>query len=344
MEWQPQPQPELVGVAPMTTVLLHCADLLGAYDLAGCRMHALTVHHSDPRHPGPVQALAIVDVLLASEKRLRHGHRDWYSILQVRATSRPEVVRAQFARLVHLLDPTKNKFPFAEYAVGLVVNAYRVLSDPAAKAKYDAEVAPPATFNTVCPYCYYIFVYKITYKDRCLRCQSCRRAFHAVAVDGPLPEIITIVGADGRVEEGYCCRLAGFHLQYQLNPDVLEAEKSGDAPFVKVPSMEEEVVRRQGGLGGSNGAGGAVRVEVPKDEQRPRKMRVKTTAKTTKKMMGRGVGNPILAPQPQTNNDADGIVSEVKDGDGDGFEDDFKFTFEGDDIFVECFSGSQMVL
>lgn len=331
MGWQPQRR-DAADVDLMPTALRHCADLLSLRDFASCRIHALAARNLDPHHPGPVQAHAIAEVL-AAEKRLRHGHRDWYAILQVETNSQPEVVRARFTKLLHLLNPTRNKFPFCEEAAGLVITAWRILSDPAAKAKYDAEVATPATFHTVCPYCYYIFEYEIVYKDHCLRCRSCRRAFHAAEVSAPLPKIVKVVGAGGRLEEGYYCRLALFPLQFRLNPDV--SRVSGESPFVDITSNKE--VKGHFCGNNSNGVDGEVRVEVPKEEERPRKMRVKTTAKNTKKIMGRGVGNPVPFPKPQANNDPiNGISSKIGDG---NVGNDLAFTFEGDDIFVGYFGG-----
>lgn len=332
MECQPQRR-DAADVDLMATALRHCADLLSLRDLASCHIHALAARNLDPHHPGPAQALAIAEVLAAG-KHLRNGHPDWYAVLQVEKNSQPDVVRAHFMKLFHLLNPTRNKFPFSGDATGIVMTAWRILSDPAAKAKYDAEVATPATFYTVCPYCYYIFQYEIVYRDHCLRCQSCRRAFHAAEVNAPLPKIVKFVGAGGRLEEGYHCRLACFRLQFQLNPDVSRVKKSGDCPLVNIPSNKEV----EGHFCGNNsdGMNGELRIEVPKEEERPRKkMRTKTTAKNTKKIMGRGVGNSVPFPKPEANNGAnDGIGSKVGDG---SVDEDLQFTFVGNDIFVGCF-------
>lgn len=76
------------------------------------------------------------------------------------------------------------------------------------------------TFWTICPYCYYIYEYKIEYFDCCLRCQNCERAFHAVAIDGPLPQTTLV---EGKEQYNVCLRL--FQICYSDEPVAVVIDK-----------------------------------------------------------------------------------------------------------------------
>ncbi|KAK8930535.1 hypothetical protein KSP39_PZI016986 [Platanthera zijinensis] len=178
--------------------LLEIADKrLVARDLVGSKRFAERALESDPLLDDVDQILAVVDVLLASQRRI-NNQPDWYSILQLphpSSTSSASVdhgidIKIKYRHLALLLDPNRNKFLYADAALRAVSEAYAFLSDPAKKSLFDAELPrndPPVSvpapvdlsFWTSCPACCHVFEYERAYIDRTLRCQICMRPFHA---------------------------------------------------------------------------------------------------------------------------------------------------------------------
>jgi len=64
-----------------------------------------------------------------------------YEVLQVSAKASPEVVQAAYRVLARLYHPDVNDSPNAARMMRQVNAAYRVLSDPERRAKYDAQRA-----------------------------------------------------------------------------------------------------------------------------------------------------------------------------------------------------------
>ncbi|KAF3439214.1 hypothetical protein FNV43_RR17489 [Rhamnella rubrinervis] len=187
-------------------------------DFDGCRKYALEARNFDPNNANVDQILAIADVLLAGEYRLRNHHHDWYAILQLRRhdSGNRKLVFAQFQKLVALVKPSQNGFAFSEEAFKLVCDAWGVLSNPVKRTQYENYISneqEPArqkeleqeskdidqddkgsggneTFWTVCACCYCMYEYEKVYEECCLRCQNCRKPFHGVAIKAPSPEII----------------------------------------------------------------------------------------------------------------------------------------------------------
>ncbi|KAK3033775.1 hypothetical protein RJ639_034217 [Escallonia herrerae] len=115
--------------------------LLQNKDLNGSRDFAVLAQETEPLLDGSDQILAVVDVLLAAEKRINNNHLDWYGILQPdRRTDDLETVKKQYRRLALLLHPDKNKFPFADAVFKLVADSWAVLSNQTRKSSYDVEV------------------------------------------------------------------------------------------------------------------------------------------------------------------------------------------------------------
>lgn len=272
------------------------AKLLNGRDLLGSKTFALRAREADPSNPLADQILAVVDTLIASEKRVINAtNYDWYSILQLPHLSRDlDVIADQYGRLMMLLNPDHNGLPYADFALRLVVDAWSVLSDAGKKFIYDSELSvffqrnstfqvdqtpepvrvdsastflffqqppqpqsqqwqtqpepqrlnraseqqiPPQpqnqqqptnnldagkdsgnvnnddcdddgdgdeeeeieSFWTTCPYCYYTYEYPKTFQDCTLRCQNCRRAFHALQIPNP-PQITRRMK-----ETTFCC-------------------------------------------------------------------------------------------------------------------------------------------
>lgn len=114
--------------------------LLQNRDLNGSRDFAVLAQETEPLLDGSDQILAVVDVLLAAERRI-NNHHDWYGILQVDTRcDDQELIKRQYRRLALLLHPDKNKFAFADQAFKLVAQAWAVLSDSIKKPLYDNEL------------------------------------------------------------------------------------------------------------------------------------------------------------------------------------------------------------
>ncbi|TKY56331.1 DnaJ-like subfamily B member 12 [Spatholobus suberectus] len=115
--------------------------LLQNRDLMGSREFAILAQETEPLLEGSDQILAIVDVLLAADKRV-NNHPDWYAVLQVdRRSDDLDLIKKQYRRLALLLHPDKSRFHFADHAFKLVADAWALLSDPVKKAVYDKELS-----------------------------------------------------------------------------------------------------------------------------------------------------------------------------------------------------------
>jgi hypothetical protein len=117
--------------------------LLQAKDFPGSRDFAVLAQETDPLLDGPDQILAVVDVLIASQKRI-NNHPDYYALLQINYNNNNhknlELIKKHYRRLAFLLHPDKNPFAFAEAAFRLVAEAWAVLSDPVKKLSFDNEL------------------------------------------------------------------------------------------------------------------------------------------------------------------------------------------------------------
>ncbi|KAL2936763.1 DnaJ-like protein subfamily B member 12 [Bienertia sinuspersici] len=119
------------------------AKLMAARDLIGSKTFAIRARDADPNNGVSEQILAVVDTVLAGEKRVNASQQpDWYSILQLPKLVRdPDLIADHYRRLVFCLNPERNSFPYADYALQLVMDAWSVLSDPTKKWLFDNELA-----------------------------------------------------------------------------------------------------------------------------------------------------------------------------------------------------------
>lgn len=117
--------------------------LLSARDLMGSKSFATRARDSDPTLSPADQILAVVDTLLAGDRRIGNNQQDWYAILRLTPQQgrESEVIAGQYRNLAIILNPQKNKFPFADQAFRLVVDAWSVLSNPTRKSLYDKEIS-----------------------------------------------------------------------------------------------------------------------------------------------------------------------------------------------------------
>ncbi|TQD93528.1 hypothetical protein C1H46_020875 [Malus baccata] len=118
--------------------------LLSAHDLQGTKTFAIRARETDPRLEATDQIIAVADTLLAAESQINSQNQqpDWYAILQLaQYTQNLEIVATQYRRLALLLNPHRNRFPYADHAFRLVSEAWNVLSNPNKKAIYDHELS-----------------------------------------------------------------------------------------------------------------------------------------------------------------------------------------------------------
>ncbi|KAG6432998.1 hypothetical protein SASPL_104600 [Salvia splendens] len=117
--------------------------LLSARDLMGSKSFATRARDSDPTLTPADQILAVVDTLLAGDRRIANNQEDWYAILRLTPQQgrELEVVASQYRSLAFVLNPQNNKFPFADQAFRLVVDAWSVLSNPTRRSLYDREIS-----------------------------------------------------------------------------------------------------------------------------------------------------------------------------------------------------------
>lgn len=125
--------------------------LLTNRDLVGSKSFATRAHDSDPTLLPADQILAIIDTLIAGDKRINNQHLDYYAILQIPSnqTHDSELIANQYRRLALLLNPQKNNFPFADHAFHLVMDAWSVLSNAFRRSVYDKEIGFFLNLNPV---------------------------------------------------------------------------------------------------------------------------------------------------------------------------------------------------
>ncbi|XP_074325022.1 uncharacterized protein LOC141661898 [Apium graveolens] len=107
-------------------------------DYDQCKLYASRVRESDMRRAQAEQILAIADTLDTCDKKRGKHHLDWYGLLKVENNCvDSELMESNYRRLIGLLDPRNNSFPFADNAFRLVKEAWNVLTNPATKFEYD---------------------------------------------------------------------------------------------------------------------------------------------------------------------------------------------------------------
>ncbi|KAL3843788.1 hypothetical protein ACJIZ3_001191 [Penstemon smallii] len=117
--------------------------LLSARDLMGSKSFATRARDADPTLSHADLILAVVDTLLAGDHRIGNNQHDLYAILRLTPLQGhdTELIANQYRSLALLLNPQNNRFPFADQAFRLVVEAWSLLSNPSRKSMYDKELA-----------------------------------------------------------------------------------------------------------------------------------------------------------------------------------------------------------
>lgn len=120
--------------------LVIAEKLLAGRDLVGSRTFAIRARESDPTLDVSDQILAVAETLIAGEKRIGNLY-DWYAILQLpHQTADLGLIATHYRQLAILLNPHRNRLPFADEAFKLVYDAWSVLLNPTEKSMYDNEL------------------------------------------------------------------------------------------------------------------------------------------------------------------------------------------------------------
>lgn len=159
-----------------------------------------------------------------------------------------------------------------------------------------------------------MYEYEKVYEEYCLRCQNCGRGFHGVAVNKPAKGVLVEEG-DGK-EQYYCC-WAYFPLGYGM----------GNGKNVNTSENQNDSVEVKNSGQGNVGSGGRSEPRNVKTKAgRITTKNVKTVARNTKKIMGRGMRS--------RRNEMGGVgfkIGEEMTGVGEGV---LEFYEGDDDVFV----------
>lgn len=127
--------------------LVIAEKLLAGRDLVGSRTFAIRARESDQTLDVSDQILAVVETLIAGEKRIGSLY-DWYAILQLpHQTADLGLIATHYRQLAILLNPHRNRLPFADEAFKLVYDAWSVLLNPTEKSMYDNELVMFAKYG-----------------------------------------------------------------------------------------------------------------------------------------------------------------------------------------------------
>lgn len=127
------------------------------------------------------------------------------------------------------------------------------------------------SFWTACSYCYYKFEYEKKYEECSLRCRNCRKGFHAVAVAPPSESLLAKYSSgNSSMGDKKETRRRGKGKRH----DVVEISDSDDEKKELGVKIEANKVKAEG----FNNSEGSVVMK-----------RLKSVARNTKKIAGRGI-------------------------------------------------------
>ncbi|KAJ4801719.1 DNAJ heat shock N-terminal domain-containing protein [Rhynchospora pubera] len=122
---------EAISAMEIAKKRLLCGDYAGAKEMG---LKAKKLFPLDN-----ISKFLVVCEVHCSAQLMSNGLYDWYKIIQVGPFSDEIIIRKQYRELVRLLHPDKNKFPGAEVAFKLVVEANNTLSNQAKRKIYDKK-------------------------------------------------------------------------------------------------------------------------------------------------------------------------------------------------------------
>ncbi|KAJ4722265.1 DnaJ domain containing protein [Melia azedarach] len=108
-------------------------------DFAGARKIALKAQQLYNELENISQMIMVCDVHCCAENKLLGNEMDWYGILQIEQTANEDMIKKQYRKFALQLHPDKNKFPGAEIAFKLIVEAQRVLLDKGKRSLHDLK-------------------------------------------------------------------------------------------------------------------------------------------------------------------------------------------------------------
>ncbi|CAK8544717.1 unnamed protein product [Lathyrus sativus] len=185
-------------------------------DFAGALKFASKARQLFPDTQNITQIITICEVHSAAQNKLFTSDMDWYGILLTEKFAEEATIKKQYRKLALLLHPDKNKSAGAEAAFKLIVEANRVLSDPAKRSLYNMKVsrlagikAPQAsshhhnsfhsqfrtqnsnlnqkeTFWTSCQHCNTKYEYYKNIINATLHCRQCFKLFKAHDIGSPV--------------------------------------------------------------------------------------------------------------------------------------------------------------
>lgn len=117
-------------------------------DYTGARTLLLQTLQTNPRLDGAVEMLAALEVLCAANRppspltaNRPPSPLNWYRVLQALPGDDAARIEARYRTLLDQLEPVRDSLPGADMALGLVSDAYEVLSDPEKRARFDSANA-----------------------------------------------------------------------------------------------------------------------------------------------------------------------------------------------------------
>ncbi|CAL5194680.1 unnamed protein product [Lathyrus oleraceus] len=185
-------------------------------DFAGALKFAMKARRLFPDTQNITQIITICEVHCAAQNKLSTSDMDWYGILLTEKFTEEATIKKQYRKLALLLHPDKNKSAGAEAAFKLIVEANRILSDPAKRSLYNMKVsrlagikAPQAsshhhnsfhsqfhtqssnlnqkeTFWTSCQHCNTKYEYYKNIINATLHCRQCFKLFKACDIGSPV--------------------------------------------------------------------------------------------------------------------------------------------------------------
>ncbi|XP_058752932.1 uncharacterized protein LOC131626127 [Vicia villosa] len=245
-------------------------------DFAGALKFAMKARRLFPDTQNITQIITICEVQCAAQNKISTSDMDWYGILLTDKFSEEAAIKKQYRKLALQLHPDKNKFAGAEAAFKLIVEANRVLSDPAKRSLYHMKIsrlagikAPQApshhhnsfhaqfhsqnsnsnkqeTFWTSCQHCNTKYEYYKNIINATLHCRQCLKLFKARDIGSP-------VAPSGHTSSFYRNKDIPNHV-----PPKEASQSNGGKPYGKgpedmfVPLRPESTTKHGAGEGASS--------------------------------------------------------------------------------------------
>ncbi|KAK4707754.1 hypothetical protein R3W88_028679 [Solanum pinnatisectum] len=196
-----------------------------------CRNYALKAIEIDSNQISPSQILAIANVLLLSTTI--NEDPNYYSILNLPLyTQNPQLIKTHLTNVTNLLNPNKNRYPFASEAFGVVLKAWSVISNPTQKTRFDNGLKnrgeQRGSFWTVCPYCYYVYEFLKDYEDCCLRCQNEYHCFGFTILGNGTHPFVSTRTSENNVESGIAGEKTNEKNNIFVETNGVEVDTGGD--------------------------------------------------------------------------------------------------------------------